>query len=338
MPFTMAFTMFRSATSSIQRRIDAWWLKRLEPTDTLTLTQRNIYILPTRAGWMFALTLLVLLLASINYQLNLGYALTFLLAGSGVVSMHITHNTLRGLCVHLRSTSAVFAGSAAVLDIALSSTNSQFRHRYGIGLRMAQTASSTGVWCDVPAGTHTVVRLGFMAAKRGQYRVPPVRLETRFPMGLFRAWSMWQPSAHAMVYPALETAAPALPQARALSCPLGALRSLDGGEIDGVRSYRRGDSLRHVAWKKSARQMQSGGDLVSRNSSTAVQYELWLDWQDCQALSVEDQLSRLCSWTVQAHQHSMAYGLRLPGMTLNTDSGDAQRQKCLQALALWSAP
>ena len=55
-----------------------------------TLTQGNVYILPTRAGWMFALTLLVLLLASINYQLNLGYVLTFLLAGSGVVSMHVT--------------------------------------------------------------------------------------------------------------------------------------------------------------------------------------------------------------------------------------------------------
>ena len=68
-----------------------------------TLTQGNVYILPTRAGWMFGLTLLVLLLASVNYQLNLGYMLTFLLAGSGVVSMHITHGTLRGLTLHLRA-------------------------------------------------------------------------------------------------------------------------------------------------------------------------------------------------------------------------------------------
>ena len=45
--------------------------------------------------------LLVLLLASINYQLNLGYVLTFLLAGSGVVSMHLTHATLRGLTLRL---------------------------------------------------------------------------------------------------------------------------------------------------------------------------------------------------------------------------------------------
>ena len=55
---------------------------RLPLTDSITLTQRNVYILPTRPGLMLALTLLVLLVASINYQLNLGYLLTFLLAGS----------------------------------------------------------------------------------------------------------------------------------------------------------------------------------------------------------------------------------------------------------------
>jgi hypothetical protein len=60
-----------------------WWQARLPLTDTWQLGQRNIYILPTRAGFTFAGTLLVMLLAAINYQLNLGYALTFLLAGAG---------------------------------------------------------------------------------------------------------------------------------------------------------------------------------------------------------------------------------------------------------------
>ena len=74
-----------------------WWQARLPLSDTLTLTQRNVYILPTRAGFMLGATLLVLLVGSINYQLNLGYLLTFLLAGSAVVGMHVCHATLRGL-------------------------------------------------------------------------------------------------------------------------------------------------------------------------------------------------------------------------------------------------
>ncbi len=105
----------------VRSRFRAWWQARLPRTDTLLLTQRNVYILPTRAGFMFGLTLLVLLVASVNYQLNLGYVLTFLLAGSGVVSMHLTHATLRGLTLHLKPVAPVFAGEPAVLDVVLDS-------------------------------------------------------------------------------------------------------------------------------------------------------------------------------------------------------------------------
>ena len=54
----------------------------------------------------FALTLVLMLVASINYQLNLGYLLTFLLAGSALVSMHVTHGTLRGLTLRVKPPSA----------------------------------------------------------------------------------------------------------------------------------------------------------------------------------------------------------------------------------------
>ena len=55
----------------IRQRFQRWWQSRLPLSDTITLTQRNVYILPTRPGFMLGATLLVLLVASINYQLNL---------------------------------------------------------------------------------------------------------------------------------------------------------------------------------------------------------------------------------------------------------------------------
>ena len=66
----------------IRGRIRRWFENRLPRSDSWVLTQRNLYILPTKAGWGFCVTLLVMLLASVNYQLNLGYALTFLLGGN----------------------------------------------------------------------------------------------------------------------------------------------------------------------------------------------------------------------------------------------------------------
>jgi hypothetical protein len=114
---TLPLEPFAWATRRVRTRFRDWWQARMPRTDTLLLTQRNVYILPTRAGFLFAATLLLLLVGSINYQLSLGYLLTFVLAGSGVVSMHLTHATLRGLTLHLCSSRrAPRAGASACVS------------------------------------------------------------------------------------------------------------------------------------------------------------------------------------------------------------------------------
>ncbi len=115
----------------IAGRIARWLENRLPPSDSHTLAQNNIYIVPTKAGLAFALTLLLMLVASINYQLNLGYLLTFLLAGSALVSIHLTHATLRGLTLRVKPPAPVFLGDSAELDIVLNNPGAA---RHGIGL------------------------------------------------------------------------------------------------------------------------------------------------------------------------------------------------------------
>ena len=50
----------------VRSRLRHWLQTRRPSTDTLLLTQGNLYLLPTRAGLMFCVTLMVLLVASIN--------------------------------------------------------------------------------------------------------------------------------------------------------------------------------------------------------------------------------------------------------------------------------
>ena len=325
-------TLFNPAAFA-RSRFRQWWKARLPRTDTQELTQRNVYILPTRAGWMFAGTLVVLLLASINYQLNLGYVLTFLLAGAGLVSMHLTHGTLRGLTLHLRPPAAAFAGDAAVLDLTMTSPSSA---RFGIGLRLLDAAESTLAWVDVPAGGQTVAHVSYVPATRGRHEVPTLSAETRFPLGLFRAWTVWRPQAKLLVYPRLERDAPLLPAARAIPGGVRQARHNDGSEVEGVRAYRRGDPLKLIAWKKAAQALETGAELVSRDTSVAAHQELWLEWIACGTLAPEDRLSRLAAWTLAAQRAGTDFGLRLPGIELAPADGDAQRISCLEALALWA--
>jgi uncharacterized protein (DUF58 family) len=320
------------APLALRRRLRGWLTSRLPRSDSQLLTQGNIYILPTRAGWLFALTMLVLLLASINYQLNLGYILTFLLAGSGIVSMHITHGTLRGLTLHLRPVAPAFAGAAAVLDIVISNPG---KDRYGLGLRLLEAATATLAWTNVASGGQAVAHVSFVPTTRGMHDVPTLSVETRFPLGLFRAWTVWRPQARLLVYPAAEANAPSLPAARPASGGPTLSRRSEGGEIEGVRAYRRGDALKLVAWKKAAQALATGAELVSRDTRTSARQELWLDWAACGGLAPEARLSRLVSWTLAAHRADADWGLRLPGLEVEAADGDPQRARCLEALALW---
>lgn len=320
-------------TGFLRARINGWFLSRGAPADAVELTQRNVYILPTRAGWMLFVTLGVLLIASINYQLNLGYLLTFLLAGSVTVGMHVGHATLRGLALHLMPPEAQYAGTAAVFRIVLH--NTRRRVRYGIGLSVR--GSGQWAWGDVPAQGSETVDIAFRPARRGLHAVPPLTAETRFPLGTFRVWTVWRPASKLLVYPAPEAHPPPLPAGQPPDGPLSSKRvysPLLAGDHDGVRAYRRGDPRKLIDWKKAARAQAAGsGELVSRDTQQAQQHELWLDAQYAALPDGEARLSRLCAWVLMADRMGIAYGLRVGAATVRPSSGEAHRRRCLEILA-----
>ncbi len=315
----------------IRQRIRNWFQNRLPRSDSWTLSQRNLYILPTKAGWAFGVTLLVMLLAAINYQLNLGYALTFLLSGAALVSMHQTHGNLRRLQLRVKPPAPVFAGEPATLEVVIDNPGGE---RHGVALGLYDARRSGLAFCDVPAQGSTLMRLRFTPARRGQHLLPTLLVETHFPLGLFRAWTVWRPATMALVYPAPEVPAQPLPPGQPSGGQALQQRSGSGGEFDGVRAYRRGDPLRQVVWKKVART----GELVSRDSSANAAQVLLLDYTASGAGDAEQRLSRLTAWVLAADRSGQAFGLRLPGRELALASGEAQRRAALEALALALVP
>ena len=324
--------------------MQSWFESRAPYSDSILLTQRCVYILPTRPGLMLGLTLAILLVASINYQLNLGYLLTFLLAGTALVGMHVGHGTLRGLAMNVIAPDAHHAGGNTIFDIKLTNARSAARH--GVGLSVLHPHAVDGrksserhwVWTDVPAQGSSVVQVAFTPPKRGLHRLPTLTAETRFPIGAFRVWTVWRPAAQVMVYPAPESRPPPLPPGEPRSQGAGTSARTQGvGEFDGVRGYRRGDLLKSVLWKKAARgDGYSGGEsggLVVRDVEKAQRHELWLDFRNAGALDTEQKLSRLCAWVLQADRLELDYGLRLPGREISPNHGLLHKRQCLEALA-----
>ena len=322
--------------AAMRRRVQQWFLNRLPPTDTLTLTQRNVYILPTRAGWMLAFTLLLLLVGSINYQLNLGYLLTFLLTGCAVVGMHVCHANLRGLTLHLVPPLPVHAGQAVALEVRLSNDRKKPRHGIGLGVQKDHRLTEAQLaWADVPAQGSELLHVAWAPTRRGIHTLPALTAVTLFPLGTFRVWTVWRPHAKVLVYPAIEASPPPLPAGDPQPGHAGTTRAQSSGEFDGVRAYRRGDPQKTVVWKRAAQSFAAGrDDLVSRDTLSAQRQQLWLDHAQCGAHDLETRLSRLAAWVLIAERLELDYGLRLPQQAIPPGQGTSHKTRCLEAMAL----
>lgn len=303
---------------------------------TIVLSHRRVYIVPSRLGLLFGGVLLILLMGSINYTLSLGFALTFLLAGTGLAGMVQTARNLARLAVQPGRAEPAFAGERALYRLVLA--NGAEFDRPEILLR--HVASGTQCRVDVPAAGSAEAVLAVPAARRGWQPLGRVMLETRFPLGLFRAWSFVEPDCRCLVYPRPEPGALPPP---APSLQAGGARAHAQGSDDfsGLRAYQPTDSPRHVAWKSVARsdtQQSRNEDMLTKQFAGEAVAELWLMLSDLPtSLGLEARLSRLAGWVLAAEHSGAHYGLRLPGTELAPARGDAHRSACLEALALYRA-
>jgi len=307
------------------------WLYGFTPPErgVVVLRHRRVYIVPTRLGWLYGATLAILLIGSINYALSLGFALTFLLSGLGLAGMVHTARNLARTAVSAGRSEPVYAGESAQFHLLLDG-RAPFERP---SILVRHVAGGAQLVIDVPPHAVAEVVLAVPAAKRGWLPLGRVMLETRFPLGLFRAWSYVEPDARCLVYPRPERMPlpPTSPHAHT-----GAARAQAAGSDDfsALRGYQPSDSPRHVAWKAVARAQE----MLTKQFSGESAGELWLDWRLLPAgIDLERRLSCLAGWVLAAQQSGALYGLRLPGVEVAPARGDAQREACLKALALFEA-
>lgn len=303
---------------------------RSDGTAPFRLGQRRIFILPTRAGLLFAVALIVMLIGAINYNLALGHALVFLLTGLGLTGMVHTFRNLYGLKITPGRCEPVFAGEIARFPLQLD--NDRQSPRPALALSTGSVAdNSLSVTAAVDSENSTKSAVLVAAPARGWLPLPRVRLATEFPLGLFHAWAYLQPEMRCLVYPAPITTP--FPADADMETP--GERNGDAGQEDfaGFRNRQPADSPRHVAWKASAR-LQGERPLLIKQFLGGVGTELHLRWQDTAPdFNVEQRLSQLTGWVLAAEALGSPYALQLPGYDIPLGSGSQQRVRCLEALA-----
>jgi uncharacterized protein (DUF58 family) len=315
--------------TAAQDRIGRWARKRQGGDDRIVnLTSKRIYILPTGVGLIYALMTFAMLLGSMNYNNNLSFVLTFMLVSLGLVSMHQCQRNLVGLEIGFAGVEPVFAGESAEFRIVI--TNHARTHRYNVQLYCGQVRSESD---DLQPGQSRVFQLDIPTDTRGRIRLPRFGIRTLYPFELFRAWAWMHMDLQGLVFPRPASDAPSPPPTETAH---GHRQHDARGEEDfaGLRRFHAGDSPRHVAWKAYAR----SGELLSKQFSGADTSSQWFDLRQVEANDIEERLSILTRWIIDAERMHADYGLRLIDEEIPPANGAAHCHRSLEALALFDMP
>ena len=309
------------------RQFSRWLDRRIPPSSQITLNQRNVFIFPTKTGFVFSGLLMLLILGAINYQASLVYSVAFLLGSLFLVTILYTFRNLSGLRLELVGARPGFVGEDVEFTVRV--LRPQGRAREGIQLGWPDGIMQWAHLLDAEADR---VRLFVQARSRGYLKPGRLLIETYFPLGLLRAWTWVDLNARALVYPA--PIFQEFPRSQHGQRDEGELIDPLGSEdFSDIKLYRPGDPIKHIIWRSYAR----GGELMVKEYSSFLEPRLWLDLDDVDG-DLEERVSRLTGLALKATRQEREFGLRLGDVKISPALGESHLELILRELALYGLP
>lgn len=317
--------MFARIANALNRRVFQWINYRVPSCSQATLSHREIFVLPTRWGLLFAGMVVLILLTGINFQNSMVLAVGMFLLSVTILSILTTYRNLAGLSLTFHRADPCFPGEKAGFEFSLNAHNSQFNN-IELGWPPEQVSR-----VDLAANSNTSVVVECQSMQRGIFKPGRMLLTTTYPFGLIRAWSWQDLQAEALIYPK--------PLAGDIndfgySSDSGKLtnHNLSGQEdFIGLKTHIAGEPLSRVAWKKYAQT----GELFSKEFSQPVTDPDWIDFDAFPVTDDELKLSWMCFKLLELSQKGALFGLKMPGLTLPPQHGAQHTERCLTALALY---
>lgn len=290
--------------------------------------RRELYILPTRHGWYYALILLALFGIAMKFNNQAAFMMLFILMSVGLVAMLYTHNNVINLRLVSHPAKPIFAGETAHFPVSIKNPSKAARSSVwllsGGFQQLAKLASDAQQTIDIK----------LPSLQRGYLACEPINLTSQYPIGIFFCWSKrYLSSERCLVYPQPLDLTPFVDNSAQQGKQERHVHVRQGSEdYAGMKNYQAGDRLRDIHWPS----------LAKTNKLVSIQYESQgnssqnISWFSLpNNFSVDDKLGQLCFWLLDAEQQGMRYQLEMPSHTIEFDSGNAHLHACLTVLALW---
>jgi uncharacterized protein (DUF58 family) len=291
---------------------------------------RNLPLIYPTAGFAGLLFVLGAMWYAASSENNAAvYLLLFALTAVLLVSIPHTLVNLAGVTVTLESVQPAFVGQEVSLPLEIM--NGSRATRYGIELTVSGSNRKRQRIDYIPAHKAARVTLRFPVQQRGEHSVETLCLTSSYPLGLIRFLKKFASSQTYIVYPkpAGEVQIPLSFVLRRDGRPLTEFG--EGDDFAGVRPYVHGESQRHIDWRAVAR----GQSLMTKQFTAEAEGVVYLDFSGLRSADVEEKLSQLALWVIEAERARRPYALRLPGTQILPAVGQAHFHQCLRALSLF---
>jgi uncharacterized protein (DUF58 family) len=268
-----------------------------------------------------------MLVTSLTYALNLGFALCFLLTGLFASTLLATYLNLLGLRVETLHVAPSFVGSKQLYKITFSSPNQSLH----TSIKINTQKNITDI-IHVEPGKTALAELELPCTNRGWQALGRITISSDYPLGLWYGWSYFQITCNGLVYAKPEMNPPEF-NAQHFGKNNGNVQNNAEEEYSSLKKYQEGEPSSRVAWKAVAR----GQGWYSKEFTSATAKEThhfsFADVADLELL--EEKISRLTAWLIKSKKQGCSYSLSLPGYSSSEGNDDKHLHTLLKKLALY---
>ncbi len=280
--------------------------------------------MPTAFGFIFGITVLLLLMMALGSANNVLYIFVFFLASVSVTATVITNNNLERVRIAEVSAANCFADEEATFKVLMTNKGSSPSYYVDVKINDKQSQQISKIE-EIPPHQERLVQVRGEKFPRGRQQVPRSQISSSFPFDLLRSWKLYRKTVHFLVYPARRGSLP-FPQSSRSSQNLS-----EAGLFRDLREYQSSDSPRRIDWRASLKHDK----ILIKNFEALEERSHSFHWdQTAPAGAFEARLSQMATWIDQADKLGILYSCEVGTFKTELQKGSAHRQLCLEHLAL----
>jgi uncharacterized protein (DUF58 family) len=289
----------------------------------------------TKAGWFYIILTILLGFAAVNTANNLIYLIVAAFLSFMGISGFFGKRNLSALDVRIEFPDEIYANTGFPLKVTLLNRR-RFLPAFLIRVHFL---NHEVLFPFVDAKTYGVKYATITFPQRGHRRIGDIHVCSVFPFHFFVRCKKVTWAVETVVFPQLKPCE--LHAAHEREQPFRGERSIDKtgyeGEFISLRDYVKGDPLKHIHWKASAKT----GRLKTKELSTLSRQPVIIDFDTIPIKNIEEKISCVSYLIVKLLRQNTPVGLTIQGISYTpfsrTDSERSQARKIsmLTKLALY---